>query len=58
MAYRWPSNWLATGTCWVEMALRSPWMVAWLMVSLKTQTLGPKAATSAPGHIDAGFYAR
>ena len=27
-------------------------MVAWLMVSLKTQTLGPKAATFAPGQID------
>lgn len=25
-------------------------MAAWLMVSLKTQTLGPKAATVAPGH--------
>jgi hypothetical protein len=27
-------------------------MVAWLMVSLKTHTLGPKAATFAPGQID------
>ena len=27
-------------------------MVAWLMVALKTQTLGPKAATFAPGQID------
>jgi hypothetical protein len=29
-------------------------MVAWLMVSLKTQTSGPKPATFAPGHIDPG----
>src|ERR1700728_2022411 len=37
------------------MLLRSAWMVAWLMVSLKTQTSGPNAATVAPGHIeDAG----
>src|ERR1700689_3271149 len=34
------------------MLLRSAWMVVWLMVSLKTQTLGPKAATLAPGHND------
>ena len=27
-------------------------MAAWLMVSLKTQTLGPRAATFAPGQID------
>ena len=27
-------------------------MVAWLMVSLKTQTFGPKTATFAPGQID------
>jgi hypothetical protein len=27
-------------------------MVAWLIVSLKTQTFGPKAATFAPGQID------
>ena len=27
-------------------------MAAWLMVSLKTQTLGPKAATFASGQID------
>ena len=52
MAYRWLSNWLATGTCWVAMLLRSAWMVAWLIVSLKTQTSGPKAATFAPGHSD------
>src|SRR5580658_4623611 len=37
------------------MLLRSAWMVAWLMVSLKTQTFEPNAATVAPGHIkDAG----
>src|ERR1700733_351159 len=54
MAYRWLSNWLATGTCWVAMALRSAWMVAWLMVLLKTQTSGPNAATFAPGQIDEG----
>src|SRR5260370_267430 len=36
------------------MLFRSAWMTVWLMVSLKTQTLGPKAATGAPGHIDAG----
>src|ERR1700678_420578 len=37
------------------MLLRSAWMVAWLMVSLKMQTSGPNAATVAPGHIeDAG----
>src|SRR5258708_37944097 len=35
------------------MLLRSFWMVAWLMPGLKTQTLGPKGETSAPGHIDA-----
>ena len=32
-------------------------MVAWLIVSLKTQTLGPKAATFAPGQIDASALA-
>src|ERR1700689_4144076 len=37
------------------MLLRSAWMVAWLIVSLKTQTFGPNAAPVAPGHIeDAG----
>jgi len=35
------------------MLSRSFWMAVWLMVSLKTQTLGPKAATFAPGQIDA-----
>ena len=34
------------------MLLRSFWMLAWLIVSLKTQTLGPKAATFAPVQID------
>ena len=34
------------------MLLRSFWMAVWLMVALKTQTLGPKAATFAPGQID------
>ena len=32
-------------------------MVAWLMVSLKTQTLGPNAATFAPGQIDGSALA-
>src|SRR5580658_3108873 len=36
------------------MALRSFWMAAWLMVVLKTQTFGPKAATFASGQIDEG----
>ena len=54
IAYRWLSNWLVTGTCWVEMALRSLWMAAWLMVSLKTQTFGPKAATFASGRSTQG----
>src|SRR5580698_3482421 len=39
------------------MALRSAWMVAWLMVSLNTHTLGPNAATFAPGHIDGSCVA-
>src|SRR5580658_4670752 len=39
------------------MLLRSAWMVVWLMVSLKTQTFGPKAATLAPGHNDEGACA-
>src|ERR1700693_2772556 len=34
------------------MLSRSAWIVAWLMVSWKTHTLGPKAATFAPGQID------
>src|ERR1700678_3113324 len=34
------------------MLLRSAWIVAWLMVSLKTQTSGPNATTFAPGHSD------
>ena len=34
------------------MVFRSAWMAAWVIVSLKTQTLGPKAATVASGHID------
>src|SRR5271169_3899533 len=50
MAKRWVPNWF--DTCWLAMLSRSAWMVAWLMVSLKTQTLGPNAATFAPGHID------
>src|SRR5437763_17126635 len=51
-AYRWLSNWLATGTCWVAMLSRSCWMAAWLMVSVKTQTLGPNEATFASGQMD------
>src|SRR6202050_5094796 len=34
------------------MLFRSAWMVAWLIVSLNTHTLGPKAATVAPGHAE------
>src|SRR5271155_5745987 len=34
------------------MLLRSAWIAAWLMVSLNTQTSGPKAATFASGHRD------
>src|ERR1700683_1239126 len=34
------------------MLFRSAWMVAWLIVSLNTHTLGPKAATVAPGHTE------
>src|SRR5271170_3583337 len=52
MAYRLLSNWLPTGTCWAEMALRSAWMFAWLIVGLKTQTFGPKVVVSASGHRD------
>ena len=48
--YRSLSNWLATGTCCVAIALRSAWIAAWLIVSLKTQTLGPKVVVSASGH--------
>src|SRR5271166_277278 len=50
MVKRWVPNWF--DTCWLAMLSRSAWMVAWLMVSLKTQTSGPKAATFAPGQID------
>src|SRR6516165_8037289 len=50
MAKRWEPNWF--DTCWLAMLSRSAWMLAWLMVSLKTQTFGPKAATFAPAHID------
>src|SRR5580704_6869966 len=52
MAYRWLSNWLLAGTCWAEIALRSAWMAAWLMLGLKTQTSGPNAATFASGHSE------
>ena len=48
--YRSLSNWLATGTCCVAIALRSAWIAAWLIVSVKTQTLGPKVVVSASGH--------
>ena len=48
--YRSLSNWLATGTCCVAIALRSAWIADWLIVSLKTQTLGPKVVVSASGH--------
>jgi len=44
MAYRWLSNWLLAGTCWAEIALRSAWMAAWLMLGLKTQTSEPELA--------------
>src|SRR6516165_287969 len=50
MAKRWEPNWL--DTCWLAMLSRSAWMLAWLMVVLKTHTLGPKAATFASGQID------
>src|SRR5947208_12449058 len=56
-AYRWLSNWLATGTCWVAMLSRSCWMAAWLMVSVKTHTLGPNEATFASGQMDAAAAA-
>ena len=48
--YRSLSNWLATGTCWVAIALRSAWIADWLIVSLNTQTLGPKVVVTASGH--------
>src|SRR5690242_18839621 len=35
------------------MLSRSCWMAAWLMVSVKTQTLGPNEATFASGQMDA-----
>src|SRR6266566_5092166 len=35
------------------MLSRSCWMAAWLMVSVKTQTLGPNEATLASGQMDA-----
>src|ERR1019366_6195814 len=54
---RWLLNWLATGTCWLAMLSRSVWMVAWLMVSLKTQTLGPKEVAFSPGHKEDGACA-
>src|SRR5271154_3335212 len=56
MAYRLLSNWLPTGTCCAEIASRSAWMVAWLIVSLKTQTLGPNTPF-APGHSDVPWSA-
>jgi hypothetical protein len=34
------------------MLSRSFWMAAWLMVSVKTQTFGPNAATFASGQMD------
>src|ERR1019366_4646906 len=54
---RWLLNWLATGTCWLAMLSRSVWMVAWLMVSLKTQTLAPKEVAFSPGHKEDGACA-
>jgi len=48
--YRLLLNWLPTGTCWVAMASRSAWIADWLIVSLKTQTLGPKVVVTASGH--------
>ena len=51
MAYRWLSNWLATGTCWVEMAFRSAWIWAWVMLGVKTQTFGPNVAELASGQM-------
>src|SRR5438128_23027 len=36
----------------MAMLLRSFWIAAWLIVSLKTQTLGPKAAVVASGHTE------
>ena len=49
MAYRRLLNWLAMGTCWEATLLRSLWMADWVIVSLKTQTFGPRAATYASG---------
>jgi hypothetical protein len=34
------------------MLSRSFWMAAWLMVSVKTQSLGPNTATFASGQMD------
>ena len=48
--YRLLSNWLPTGTCWVEIAFRSAWIAAWLIVSLNTHTFGPNTAEAASGH--------
>src|SRR5580700_2217460 len=39
------------------MLFRSAWMLVCFMVSLKTQTFGPKAATFASGQIDEGACA-
>jgi hypothetical protein len=55
--YRSLSNWLATGTCWAAIALRSAWIADWLIVSLKTHTFGPNVAEAASGHRLAGGLA-